>query len=232
MIVLDNTQRDDDNDPGIHGHGYLDQERWTWLKKELDAGDAADQLMIIAAHIPLGVSKLGSKLEWWDNPLNAVNLMDLVDELQSHPNLLMWIAGHRHVNAIKAFPGSTPEQGFWQVETSSLADWPQQGRNFEIYLNDDYTISIVATQIDPAVKEGTPAAKSRSYAVAANEITTDASTLIYQNPSELIDLDTQAVVGTPDPSIKPMLVTKGQYNATLYKQLSGSMKEKMQALFP
>ena len=38
---------------------------------------------------------------------------------------------------------------------------------FEIYLNSDNTISIVTTNVDPAVKDGTPAAKSRAYAVAA-----------------------------------------------------------------
>jgi len=233
VIVLDNTQRDDDGDPGIHGHGFLDEARWTWLKKELADGDAAGQLMIIAAHIPIGVEAFNSKMEWWDNPLNAVSLEGLVTELHSHPNFLMWIAGHRHVNAIKAFPGPTPEQGFWQVETSSLRDWPQQGRAFEIYLNADYTISIVATQIDPAVKEGTPAAISRSYAIAAQEITGDESSAIYLNPSQLIDLETQeAVAGTPDPSIKPLLDTNGQYNAILYKKLSDSMKLKMQTLFP
>ena len=82
----------------------------------------------------------------------------------------MWIAGHRHLNTVKAFvsPDPTnPEKGFWQVETSSLRDFPQQFRTFEIYLNSDYTISIMTINVDPAVKAGTPAATSRKYAIAA-----------------------------------------------------------------
>ncbi len=83
----------------------------------------------------------------------------------------MWLAGHRHLNTVKAFispdPVNAPEKGFWQVETSSLRDFPQQFRTFEIYLNSDYTISIVTTDVDPAVKDGTPAATSRKYAIAA-----------------------------------------------------------------
>ncbi|MBA4417469.1 MAG: TIGR03768 family metallophosphoesterase [Syntrophus sp. (in: bacteria)] len=240
VIVLDNTQSENDGDTGIHGHGYLDPVRWAWLKKELADGDAANQLMIIAAHIPIGVSPLNSNLEWWDNSANpsgtqnAVTLKELITELQIHPNLLMWIAGHRHVNAIKAFYSSDPahpENGFWQIETSSLRDHPQNFRTFEIYVNSDYTISIVATNVDPAVGDGTPAAKSRHYAVAAQQIVGSPASLIYQNPSQLIDINNQLVIGTPDPSIKPML-TNGSYNATLYKQLSPAMKARMQALFP
>ena len=76
----------------------------------------------------------------------------------------MWIAGHRHMNVVKAFPSadeSRPEQGFWQVETASLRDFPQQFRTFEIYLNGDYTVSIETLNVDVAVAEGTPAAQSR-----------------------------------------------------------------------
>ena len=39
VIVLDNTQKEDDGSVDIHGHGFLDQARWAWLKKELADGD-------------------------------------------------------------------------------------------------------------------------------------------------------------------------------------------------
>lgn len=218
VIVLDNTQKEDDGSIDIHGHGFLDQARWTWLKKELADGDAAGQLMIIAAHIPINVEVTAPKSEmgWWVNPQNAVTLPDLIAELQSHPNLLMWLAGHRHINTVKAFvspdPAGAPEKGFWQVETPSLRDFPQQFRTFEIYLNSDYTISIVTTDIDPAVKEGTPAATSRKYAVAAMQIVGTWDVTTKNNP-------------TNDPTIKTM--PTGSYNAELVKQLSPEMRAKM-----
>jgi len=236
VIVLDNTQREDDGSTKIHGHGFLDRARWNWLKAELTAGDAAGQLMIIAAHIPLNVSPKGSYMEWFDNSAsptcmqNAVTLPALLAELHSHPNLLIWMAGHRHVNTVKAFvtdDANRPERGFWQVETSSLHDFPQQLRLFEINLTSDYAISIVTTNVDPAVKEGSPAAKARKYAVAAMQIVK--TTGIYQQNPPRIDPVTQTVTGT-DPTIRPM--PTGSYNAELLVQLSPAMKAKMQQQFP
>ena len=181
VIVLDDTQSETDGSTDIHGHGYLDANRWDWLQAELADGQAANQLMIIAAHIPIAVSSIGSETEWWESDKdpnaseqNAVTLTELVTALQNTPNFLMWIAGHRHLNTVKAFvspdPVNAPEKGFWQVETSSLRDFPQQFRTFEIYLNSDYTVSIVTTNVDPAVAEGTPAATSRYYSIATQQI--------------------------------------------------------------
>ena len=219
VIVLDDTQKEDDDSADIHGHGFLDQARWAWLKKELADGDAAGQLMIIAAHVPINVEVTApnSQMGWWLNPQNAVTLPNLIAELQSHPNLIMWVSGHRHLNTVKAFispdPVNAPEKGFWQVETPSLRDFPQQFRTFEIYLNSDNTISIVTTDVDPAVKEGTPAATSRKYAIAATQIIGTSDFTTKNNP-------------TNDPTIKPM--PTGSYNAELVKQLSPEMRAKMQ----
>lgn len=208
VIVLDVTQSSDDGSFDIHGHGYLDQRRLDWLKAELDSGQANNQLMIIAAHIPIGVSAIGSHMEWWmgdedtkSGYENAVDLAALVDILQGAPNLLMWLAGHRHMNVVKAFPSadaSRPEQGFWQVETSSLRDFPQQFRSYDIYLNSDYTVSIEAVNVDVAVAEGTPASQSRKYAIAAQQIIQNDITL--NNPN----LATAGGRGTlPIPSMDP-----------------------------
>jgi metallophosphoesterase (TIGR03768 family) len=228
VIVLDDTQREDDGSADIHGHGFLDQARWQWLKKELADGQAAGQLMIIAAHIPIGVEPDNTELEWWNNPQNAVTLPGLLKELENSPNLIMWVSGHRHFNTIKAFVSTDParpECGFWQVETSSLRDFPQQFRTFEIYLNSDYTISIVATDVDPAVKDGTPAARSRGYAVAAQQIVKNNLSPIFAGADPTIPDPT-----IPDPTIRPMPTLS--YNAELLKQLSPAMKAKLQALFP
>ncbi|MFH0801597.1 MAG: TIGR03768 family metallophosphoesterase [bacterium] len=225
VIVLDDTQRDDDGSPDIHGHGFLDQARWAWLKGELAAGDAAGQLMIIAAHVPIGVEVTASKSEmgWWLDPQNAVTLPNLIAELHSHPNLLMWLSGHRHLNTVKAFispdPVNAPEKGFWEVETSSLRDFPQQFRTFEIYLNSDFTISIVTTDVDPAVKDGTPAEKSRFYAVATQQIVGNNLNPNFKTADPTIDPDIF------DPTIKPMPACS--YNATLLKQLSPEMQAKL-----
>ncbi len=280
VIVLDDTQSETDGSKDIHGHGYLDANRWAWLQAELAAGQAANQLMIIAAHIPIAVVKIGDETEWWlgdrtarptdswwtdsiSTTDNAVTLAQLVTTLQNTPNLLMWIAGHRHLNTVKAFPSpdlvNYPEKGFWQVETSSLHDFPQQFRTFEIYLNSDYTISIKTINVDPAVKAGTPAATSRKYAIAAQQIVQNNLALNNPNPATLAASATptnlpsmdptrsqagvQFPAGNPntDPTIRYVDLSgatgtpvpyNASYNATLYKKLSPAMKAYLQTLFP
>lgn len=220
VIVLDDTQNENDGSADIHGHGFLDLPRWNWLKNELASGDAAGQLMIIAAHVPIDVEPTGptSEMGWWTDPQNAVSLPDLIAELQSHPNLILWIAGHRHLNVVKAFvspdPVKAPEKGFWEVETSSLRDFPQEFRTFDIYLNSDQTLSIVITDVDPAVRDGSLAARSRSYAIAA---------------LQKIGLDMANNNPTKDPTIRP--TPNGSYNAELIKQLSPAMRTKLQGIF-
>jgi metallophosphoesterase (TIGR03768 family) len=260
VIVLDDTQREDDGSVDIHGHGFLDETRWAWLQAELDDGQAADQLMIIAAHIPIAVANIGTELEWWlgahgdasTTMNNAVDLAGLVAKLQSSTNLLMWIAGHRHYNHVKAFvspdPANEPEKGFWQVESSSLRDFPQQFRTFEIFLNSDYTVAIEAVNVDPAFAEGTPAAQSRKFAIATQQIIHTHLTANPVNFETMYDFPVPPMdptrpqgndpVANADPSIQYQdLTTQGipynaSYNAQLYKQLSPKMKAKLQTLFP
>lgn len=175
VIVLDDTQRESDGNVHGYGHGSLDQERYNWLVSELDKGQNEGKLMIIAAHVPIGVKMegvLGAFIGW--SSLAAVSEANLIAKLNTYPNLLMWIAGHRHLNTVTPLPSpdpvNHPELGFWVVETSSLREYPQQFRTFEIVRNSDNTISIITTNIDPAYNDRSLADKSRSYAIAAAQI--------------------------------------------------------------
>ena len=93
------------------------------------------------------------------------------------------MSGHRHINTVTPQPapeGKGPEFGFWEVETASLRDFPQTFRTFEIVRNDNNTVSIFITNVDPAVQDDpaappeSPAAKSRGYAIGANRISAGA----------------------------------------------------------
>jgi metallophosphoesterase (TIGR03768 family) len=203
VIVLDDTQRDDDlNNPDTlgYGHASLDNERYDWLVKELDKGQAEGKLMVIAAHIPIGVEPAGSMMGW--NPTAPISETQLIAKLHEYPNLILWIAGHRHCNTVTALKSpdvAHPELGFWEVETASLRDFPQQFRTFEIVRNSDNTVSIFTTDVDPAVKDGSLAAISRSYAVATQQI--------FKN------------------KIDPL--PAGSYNAELVKQLTPEKQAKL-----
>jgi hypothetical protein len=168
--ALDDTGGDDPGELGC-GHPFLDSERYDWLIGELDKGQAEGKLMIIGAHVPIAVETPGSLCGW--SPIACVSEDEFLARLHSYPNLILWIAGHRHLNVITALASpdaDRPELGFWQVETSSLRDFPQQFRTIEIVRNSDATVSIFATDVDPAVEERSPAAISRSYGVAAQQL--------------------------------------------------------------
>lgn len=199
IIVLDDTETDDVA-PLQGAAGFLDPTRYNWLVNELDKGQAEGKLMIIAAHIPIGQTALWHPAS---NPTESV----LVAKLHTYSNLIMWISGHLHRNTVTPMPSpdtAHPELGFWMVETPSLRDFPQEFRLFDIMRNSDNTISILATNVDPAVASGSPAATSRTYSIAAGQLFTT-------------------------PPKYPGVATASQaYNAELIKQLSPAMQTKIQ----
>ena len=207
VIVLDDTQSDSDPTDGTPGpayaHGSLDAARYTWLKAELQQGQDEGKLMIIAAHVPLG-RPVGALDGWSTNPaVTAVLEPDLIAKLHEYPNLILWAAGHCHRNTITPFVSTNaahPESGFWEVESASLKDFPQQFRTFDIVRNNDDSISIVATDADPAVRPGSFAETSRSYGLGAAQW-----------------------YGADPYGLAPTLV----YNAELFKQLTPEMQAKM-----
>ncbi|MFH0736908.1 MAG: TIGR03768 family metallophosphoesterase [bacterium] len=196
IIVLNDTQEED----CAVGHGSiasLNTERYTWLVNELDKGQNEKKLMIIAAHIPIGISPY-----LFDNA-STPSQTDLIAKLHTYSNLILWISGHVHRNMVTPMPStdiSHPEFGFWLVETSSLRDFPQMFRLFDIVRNSDNTISIFATNVNPYAPSGSLAAKSRSYAIAAQQVFTHFD-------------------------VQPIYVPTGAYNAELVKLLSPEMQD-------
>ena len=207
VIVLDDTQSNTDPvDTGSlgYGHGSLDKKRYDWLVNELENGQRDGKLMIISAHIPIGVRSYPDMAGW--SKYAYVSQDSLIAKLKTYPNLVLWISGHLHLNQVTAFASddpNRPEYGFWEVQTSSLRDYPQNYRTFDIERNTDNSVSVFITDMDPSVADGSLAEKSRSYGVVAQE--TDLNML---NPSP-----------------------NGTYNAELVKQLSPEMQEKIGNLF-
>ena len=174
VIVLDDTSKGNAVGQQNYAEGGLDQARIDWLRAELNEGQANNKLMIIAAHIP--IMPQTSLTDPTITPMSHLNSAAVLTELHTYPNLILWISGHRHMNVVTpqpyvpGTPGQGPENSFWEVETSALRDFPQQFRTFDIRRNTDNTISILITDVDPAVGAGSPAAKSRGYAIGAARI--------------------------------------------------------------
>lgn len=190
VIVLDDTMKGE----GVtkFAAGCLDPIRHDWLEAELKEGQDNDKLMIIAAHIPVYPKEtLDPNSVNMDcfYPPSVVSDAQLLSILHKYPNLMLWMCGHRHFNVVTPLPYNPsdltdhPENSFWEVETSSLRDFPQQFRTFDIRRNSDNTISIIVTNVDPAVSPGSPAAKSRDYAVGASRIFNATTASIGDNTS-------------------------------------------------
>ena len=207
IIVFDDTCKltGPSGGPMFYGGGWVDAARYAWLTNELQQGQDAGQLMIVAAHIP--VDPQADVFDAKHNPkepqfyVNAKNQAqfpgckteaEMLATLHQYPNLLLFMAGHRHLNTVTPQPSpdpAHPENGFWEVETPSLRDFPQQFRIWEIRRNHDNTISIVTTDVDPQVEEGSPAADSRGFAIGASRaigITALADTTSHAYNAELV----------------------------------------------
>ena len=204
VIVLDDTCNTDSE--ANYAASCLDQKRLNWLRGELNEGQQNGKLMIIAAHIPIL-----PQVSLTNPAITTLSLQDahkVMEELHEYPNLILWIAGHRHVNVVTPQPNNAadltdqPERSFWEVETASLRDFPQQFRIFDIRRNSDNTISVFVTDVDPAVSGGSPAEKSRGYAIGATRI-------FGATPAVIADTTSHA------------------YNVELVKQLTPEMQAKI-----
>ena len=203
VIALDNTQSTQDANVvglGGYGHGSLDRARFEWLVNELDDGQDNDQLMVVAAHVPIAIDQPGGVAGW--SSVSEVGEQELIAKLHEYPNMILWMAGHRHLNEITPLPSpdpTHPELGFWEVETFSLRDF-QEFRTIELRFNADQSLSIIATSVDPAVRTGSLADQSRTFGIASWQ-------LFVTDPADLH--------------------AKGPYNAELVVALSDVMKEKL-----
>lgn len=210
VIVLDDTCKGPDQPE--YARGCLDQARLNWLKAQLQEGQDNDKLMIVTAHIPVYPQETFDPASGNYSlfaPTSVVSDAQLLAILHNYPNLMLWMSGHRHVNVVTPQPASDPvnhpEQSFWEVETASLRDFPQQFRTFDIRRNGDNTISMFVTDVDPAVAEGTPAATGRASAIGAARVL---------DGSPTVNADT----------------TSHAYNAELVKQLTPKMQAKVASL--
>ena len=93
-----------------------------------------------------------------NNPLIATGLDlqprvlggEVKTELLKHANVVAWVNGHTHKNQIVAHKPASGPGGFWEINTASHVDFPQQARLIELVDNHDGSLSIFTTMIDHA----------------------------------------------------------------------------------
>jgi metallophosphoesterase (TIGR03767 family) len=188
---------------GPSADGNLDDPQFQWLRSQLQAATAANQLIVIFSHhaIPSLTSQVpdeaappctgvndshghdlnpGCDLD----PRNSspVHLgQDLVDLVHQYPHVIAWVAGHSHVNDIEAYPGPSGT-GFWSIRTAAEADWPQQNRLLEVMDNRDGTLSIFGTILDHASAATAPASGTSATGLTPTDLASIGRTLSYNDP--------------------------------------------------
>jgi metallophosphoesterase (TIGR03767 family) len=142
--------------------GCVDSDQARWLQDRLaevhsvyrgpDGGAIRtghdDRLVVIFSHH--GIDTLTSDRVGHVGPdgepmLGAAELAAL---LHRFPNVVLWLNGHTHTNAVHArrAPGQ-PAGGFWEVTTCAIVDWPCQARLVELVDAGGY-LSVVCTMLD------------------------------------------------------------------------------------
>ena len=180
--------------------GCLDREQARWLEARLGEvhsvyrrsdGDEVrsghdDRLVVLFSHH--GTGTLDNTRGAHEGPdgeplLGASGLLDL---LHRFPNVLLWLNGHTHTNAIRPHRDPVrPRHGFWEVTTCAVVDWPCQTRLVELLDHGEY-LSIVTTMVD----HDTPAA-------AASLETTDDLAALHRELAANVPWGAATLAGTP-----------------------------------
>ncbi|HEV7624470.1 MAG TPA: TIGR03767 family metallophosphoesterase [Amnibacterium sp.] len=167
MIVLDTVNENGEAD------GSLDAAQYAWLQATL-AAEPHRPTMVVSHHT--GDTMENALVAAGGDPSPRVLGPTVIDTLLANPQVILWVNGHTHENAVTPRPNRAGTGGFWEVTTASHIDWPEQVRTLEIVDNADGTLSIFGTIVDsaaPAVWDGsigTPLAlASLSRELAAND---------------------------------------------------------------
>ncbi len=73
---------------------------------------------------------------------------EVLDLLHRHPQVIAWVNGHCHLNRITPRRHVDARRSFWEINTASHVDAPQQGRVIEVAANGDGTLSLFTTMFD------------------------------------------------------------------------------------
>jgi metallophosphoesterase (TIGR03767 family) len=170
----------------LSADGNLDNPQFQWLGNEIAAAEAARKLIVVFGHHP--IRSLTANVSDETAPACTTNDShghdvnpgcdrdprsslpihlgaDVQGLFNAHHNVVAYIAGHTHENRVMACgaeAGCPAGANWWEVNTASEVDWPQESRLLELMDNADGTLSIFGTLVDHAASYEVPAAGSAS----------------------------------------------------------------------
>lgn len=111
---------------------------------------------------------------------------DVRSLLLDYPNVVAAVTGHTHHNAIVSHKRKGAKRGFWELNTASHVDYPQQSRLIELMDNRDGTLSIFGTIVDQAAPAKAP--KPGSAAGLSNKELASLSRELAANDPQTIEV--------------------------------------------
>ena len=190
--------------------GNIDDPQYKWLKGQLEAATAADELVVLFSHhapesltadAPDELAPLCLLADAHGHDLNPgcdldprksspIHLQaDMVNLLHQFPNAIAWVAGHSHDNVVNPFANPSGKGGFWSIRVAAEADWPQQSRLLEVFDNKDGTLSIFGTILDHVGQSAAPKAGTAASGMDLNDLASAGRTMSFN------DLQSGAPIG-------------------------------------
>lgn len=139
FLVLDTVN------PNGYANGSLDVTQFAWLQEQLAA--STGRLVVVASHHTSDT--MDNPLVGDKDPQPRVLGPQVLTELLACRRVIAWVNGHTHRNAVTAHRRGE-HGGFWEINTASHVDFPQQSRLIEVADNRDGTLSIFCTMVDHA----------------------------------------------------------------------------------
>jgi metallophosphoesterase (TIGR03767 family) len=133
----------------VGADGAVPRDQFDWLEAGLaDCVEAGKLAVILSHHNSLTLENTAESVFHPGEEL--IHADEFIAMLLRYPNMILWLNGHTHTNAIRphALEGGTG--GFWEVTTASCIDYPQQQQVVDICDNRDGTLSLFATTMDHA----------------------------------------------------------------------------------
>jgi metallophosphoesterase (TIGR03767 family) len=181
--------------------GNIDDPQFKWLRGQLEAATAADELVVLFSHhapesltadapdelAPLCLLKdahghdVNPGCDLDPRSSQPIHLQaDAVKLLHEFPNAIAWVSGHSHDNIVNPFPAAGGS-GFWSIRVAAEADWPQQGRLLEVFDNHDGTLSIFGTIFDHVGQAKAPAPGTPASSMDFNDLASAGRTMSFND---------------------------------------------------
>lgn len=117
--------------------GVLDVAQYNWMIDEIEAN--SDRVCVIFSHhTPLGSFADG---------ISQISASKFRKTLCSYENVVAHVNGHTHVNEVTPVMYDRLPGGYWNINTGSIIEWPQEWRNITVKDNGDGTGSIICLMV-------------------------------------------------------------------------------------